>query len=149
MNQDKHETIFERAVKGWTDLSRRSISDATRLAASLSEAGSKLMLDTTRTFGEWASQVSDAAGKARELVAREGEAGKSRGQVVSDIAAQIGSAYTTAWRGYGQAVRKSFEHVTQRYAERDASKPAAEAAEPAEAAEAAEPAEPAEARSDA
>ena len=134
MNQDKQDTFFERAVKGWTDLSRRSISDATRLAASLSEAGSKLMSDTTRTFGEWASQVSDAAGKARELVAREGEAGKSRGQVVSDIATQIGHAYTTAWRGYSQAVRKSFEHVTHRHGERD-DKPAAESAESAGSAE--------------
>ena len=127
MNQDKQETIFDRAVKGWTDLSRRSISDASRLATSLSEAGSRLMLDTTRTFGEWASQVSEAAGKARELVAREGEAGKSRGQVVTDIASQIGTAYSTAWRGYGQAVRKSVEHFTHRYGDRDASKPAAEA----------------------
>ena len=132
MNQDKHETIFERAVKGWTDLSRRSISDANRLATSLSEAGSKLMLDTTRTFGEWASQVSEAAGKARELVAREGEAGKSRGQVVTDIASRIGSAYSTAWRGYGQAVRKSVEHFTHRFGDRDASKPEAEATESAE-----------------
>jgi hypothetical protein len=131
MNQDKQETIFERAVKGWTDLSRRSISDASRLATSLSEAGSKLMLDTTRTFGEWASQVSEAAGKARELVAREGEAGKSRGQVVTDIAAQIGSAYGTAVRGYGQAVRKSVEHFTQRFGDRAPGKPAAEATESA------------------
>jgi hypothetical protein len=124
MNQDKHETFIDRAVKGWSDLSRRSISDASRLAASLTEAGSRLMHDTTRTFGAWASQVGDAAGKARELVAREGEAGKSRGKVVTDIASQIGTAYSTAWRGYGQAWRNSVEHFTQRYSERDASKPA-------------------------
>lgn len=119
MNQDKQENLFERAVKGWTDLSRRSISDASRFAVSLSEAGSRLMLDTTRTLGAWASQVSDAAGKARELVGRETEAGKSRGQLASDIAAQLGSAYSTAVRGYGKALRKSVEHFAQRYGDRD------------------------------
>jgi hypothetical protein len=131
VSQDKQDTLFERAVKGWTDLSRRSISDAGRLAASLGEAGSRLMLDGGRTLGAWASQVSDAAGKARELVAREAETGKNRGQVVSDIATQIGSAYGTALRGYGRAVRSSVEHFARRYGGRDAGSKAA-GSEPAE-----------------
>jgi len=115
VNQDKQGTLLGRAVKGWADLSRRSISDAGRLASSLGEAGSRLMLDSGRTLGAWASQVSDAAGKARDLVAREAEAGKSRGQVVTDIATQLGSAYGAALRGYGHAVRSSLEQFAQRY----------------------------------
>lgn len=131
MSHDKQETLYERAVQGWTDLSRRSFSDASRLASSLTEAGSRLMLDTGRTLGTWASQVGAAAGKARDLVAREREAGKSRGQVVGDIAAQLGSAYGAAVLGYGKAVRQSVEHFAWRYSHRDAdaaSSPSASAA---------------------
>jgi hypothetical protein len=120
MSQDKQENLLERAVKGWTDLSRRSISDASRFALSITEAGSRLMLDTSRTLGAWASDVTEAVGKARDLVGRDaGEQGKKRGEVASDIAAQLGSAYSAAVRGYSKAVRKSIEHFALRYADRD------------------------------